>query len=103
MLIAGEEHNQIGVKHYCFDPSLAPPGKSALVVMLRTNYAYWQRIYGHRLYDTEQDQVAEIVIDYMESLYPGMNAADRSGRCGHPAQLRALHRQLAWAPAAAGC
>jgi len=70
--IAGEKHHEIGVKHYCFDPSLAPPGKSALVIMLRSNYAYWQRIYGRRLYDTEQLQVADIVLDFLEQLYPGI-------------------------------
>ena len=32
VLIAGEEHTEIGVKHYCFDPSLAPAGKSAVIV-----------------------------------------------------------------------
>ena len=72
LLIAGEEHTDIGVKNYCFDPSLAPDGKSTLISMIRTNYDYWQRIYGHRLYDSEQDQVADIVIDYLETLYPDL-------------------------------
>lgn len=72
LTIAGEEHYEIGVKHYCFDPSLAPAGKSALVIMLRSNYAYWQRIYGRRLYDTEQLQVADIVLGFLEKLYPGI-------------------------------
>lgn len=72
LLIAGEEHYQVGVKHYCFDPSLAPAGKSVIIVMLRTNYAYWQRIYGRRPYDSEQDQVGEILIDFLEKIYPGI-------------------------------
>lgn len=72
LLIAGEERFEIGVKHYCFDPTLAPAGKSAVVVMLRSNYAYWQRIYGRRLYDTEQLQVADQVIDFLEGIYPGI-------------------------------
>ncbi len=72
LLIAGEERYEIGVKHYCFDPTLAPAGKSAVVVMLRSNYAYWQRIYGRRLYDSEQLQVAEQVIDFLEGIYPGI-------------------------------
>lgn len=71
--LAGEERHEIGVKHYCFDPSLAPPGKSALIAALTTHYGYWQRIYGHKLYDTEQDQVSNQVIDYLErQLYPGL-------------------------------
>jgi phytoene dehydrogenase-like protein len=73
LLIIGEERHEIGVKHYCFDPSLAPAGKSVVEVMLRTNYAYWQRIYGHKFYDTEQSQVSDILIDFLEKLYPGIS------------------------------
>jgi phytoene dehydrogenase-like protein len=72
LFIAGQEHRIVGVKNYCFDPSLAPEGKSSIIIMLRADYDYWQRIYGHRLYDTEQDQVADILTDYLETLYPGL-------------------------------
>jgi phytoene dehydrogenase-like protein len=72
VLIAGQERDCLSVKNYCFDPSLAPAGKSAVEVMLRINYGYWQHIYGHRLYASEQDQVAEIVIDQLERFYPGI-------------------------------
>ena len=74
VLIAGEERREIGVKNYCFDPSLAPAGKSVVEVMIRTNYAYWQRIYGRRPYDSEQRQVSRIVIDLLENMYPGISA-----------------------------
>ena len=73
LLIIGEERHEIGVKHYCFDPSLAPARKSVVQVMLRTNYVYWQRIYGHKIYDTEQSQVSDILIDFLEKLYPGIS------------------------------
>ncbi|MBN2146314.1 MAG: NAD(P)/FAD-dependent oxidoreductase [Anaerolineales bacterium] len=72
ILIAGEEHREINVKHYCFDPSLAPPGKSAVVLMMPSKYAYWQRIYGRALYDSEQHQVSDILIDFLEKIYPGI-------------------------------
>jgi phytoene dehydrogenase-like protein len=74
LVIIGEERHEIGVKHYCFDPSLAPAGKSIVEVMLRTNYTYWQHIYGHKLYDTEQSQVSDILIDFLEKLYPGISS-----------------------------
>ena len=73
LLIAGEEHPEIAIKNYCYDPSLAPPGKSCLVFMMRSHYGYWQRIYGHRLYDTEQTQVSDIVTDFLERYYPGIH------------------------------
>lgn len=75
LLIAGQEHHTLGVKHYCFDPTLAPAGKSVVEVMLRSDYAYWQRIYGRKLYDTEQLQVADIVLTELERLYPGFRQA----------------------------
>lgn len=72
VLIAGEEREALGVKTYCFDPSLSAPGKSIIQVTLQSNYGYWQRIYGRRLYDMEQLQVADIVIDFLETRYPGI-------------------------------
>ncbi len=73
LIIAGEARHEIGIKHYCFDPSLAPLGKSVLMATITTQYGYWQRIYGHKLYETEQDQVSDTVIDYLEQqLYPGL-------------------------------
>ena len=72
MTIVGEERSEIGIKHYCFDPSLSPPGKSVLIAMLTSSYDYWRRIYGHRWYDTEQTQVSDTIIDFLEGLYPGL-------------------------------
>jgi phytoene dehydrogenase-like protein len=71
LLIAGEERTAVGVKHYCFDPSLAPEGKSVVEIMMESTQGYWQRIYGRRLYDTEQLQVADILLDFLEERYPG--------------------------------
>lgn len=70
--IAGEKRYEIGVKHYCFDPSLAPPGKSVVTVMLTTPYSYWQRIYGRPLYQAEEIQEAGILIERLEDIYPGI-------------------------------
>jgi phytoene dehydrogenase-like protein len=72
LLLAGEERRELGVKHYGFDPSLAPPGKSVIELIVRTDYDYWQRIYGRRLYDSEQTQVSDIIIDRLERRYPGI-------------------------------
>ncbi len=72
ILLAGEERLEIGVKHYCFDPSLAPPGKSVVELIIRTHYSYWQHIYGRRLYDSEQRQVSDIIVDHLEKWFPGI-------------------------------
>lgn len=72
IVIAGEKRYEIGVQHYCFDRSLAPPGKSVLVVMMTTNYDYWQQIYGRSVYDTEELQESQILINLLEQFYPGI-------------------------------
>jgi phytoene dehydrogenase-like protein len=72
VMIGGEERTDFGIKHYSFDPSLAPPGKSVIEVMFRSNYDYWQRIYGRKLYDIEQNQIADQVIELLERYHPGI-------------------------------
>jgi phytoene dehydrogenase-like protein len=74
VVIAGETRFEIGVRHYCFDPSLAPPGKSVLIVLLTTTYEYWQRLYGRSGYDLEELQEANILIDCLEQLHSGLKA-----------------------------
>jgi phytoene dehydrogenase-like protein len=70
--IADRERHEFGFKHYCYDRTLAPVGKSAVTVLLPSDYDYWQRIYGHPLYKSEQEQVADQVIDQIEQRLPGI-------------------------------
>lgn len=72
VIIAGEERYKIDVRHYCFDPSLAPAGKSVAIVTLSTPYDYWQRIYGRSIYNAEQIQESGILLDWLERVYPGI-------------------------------
>lgn len=74
VVIAGEERYEVGVKHYCFDPGLAPKGESVVMVMLSSPYDYWQRIYGRSIYDVEQIQESDILIDLLSNFYPGIKA-----------------------------
>ncbi|NWF68372.1 MAG: NAD(P)/FAD-dependent oxidoreductase [Chloroflexi bacterium] len=74
LLMAGREYREIGLQHYSFDASLAPAGKSSLVVLLPSDYDYWQRIYGRKLYDTEQRQISDTLVDLLEKWYPGIRA-----------------------------
>jgi hypothetical protein len=43
VLVAGEPRTEIGIKNYCFDPSLAPDGRPVVELIIRTNYAFWQK------------------------------------------------------------
>lgn len=42
------------------------------MVVLTTDYQYWQRIYGRSIYDVEEIQESQILIDLLEQFYPGI-------------------------------
>ncbi|MBD2255984.1 NAD(P)/FAD-dependent oxidoreductase [Pseudanabaena sp. FACHB-2040] len=72
--IAGETRSEISVKHYCFDPSLAPPGKSVMMILMTTTYDYWHRTYGRSPEGTAAIQEANALVDRLEPFYPGLKA-----------------------------
>ena len=71
--IAGQTVNELGVRHYCDDPTIAPPGKSALVVLLETKYDYWKRLaQDPEAYRQEKQNVLNSVIKGLEERLPGI-------------------------------
>jgi len=65
-------HERLVLKHYCFDPTMAPPGKSALGVWCQGDYDYWKELRTDReQYRAAKKEVAEQVIAALEERYPG--------------------------------
>jgi len=70
--VAGMELNRLGVVIFNFDPTLAPPGKTLVKVLLNSDYDYWERI--HKCpdrYRSEKDQVANQIVALLEKRFPG--------------------------------
>jgi phytoene dehydrogenase-like protein len=71
--VAGKERQTLGVKHYCYDPTMAPAGKSAVVTMIVSNHAYWKALAEDReRYEAEKKDIAIKVIAQLEQRYPGI-------------------------------
>ena len=71
--VAGEVHHRIGMRHFCYDPTLAPEGKSVVVVSFPSNHAYWAELHQEReRYDAEKQQIAIGVIERLEQRIPGI-------------------------------
>ena len=71
--IAGELHSKISIKHYCYDPTMAPSGKSSLVISFTSNYDYWQELgYGTQAYRTEKEDILTQVVAVLERRFPGI-------------------------------
>jgi phytoene dehydrogenase-like protein len=70
--IAGRSRGRMAMKHFCYDPTLAPKGKSAVVVSFESNYAYWKQLSEDReRYDAEKQQIAIAVMEQLDRRLPG--------------------------------
>lgn len=67
-------HERLVLKHYCFDPTMAPPGHSTLSVWCEADYDYWRSMRAHpKHYRAAKDLVAQQVITALEARYPGLS------------------------------
>jgi phytoene dehydrogenase-like protein len=62
------------VRHYCYDPSMAPAGKSVVTAsFLFVGYEYWKVLYEDReRYKAEKKALADAVINRLEQRFPGI-------------------------------
>jgi len=72
--IADAVVERLPVHVYNQDPTLAPAGKTSLVVMLPSSYDYWQALASDRAaYEEKKDQVARTVVALLDQRYPGIS------------------------------
>jgi phytoene dehydrogenase-like protein len=70
--IAGKEHRWLSMLHHCFDPSMAPAGKSAVEVWYASEYDYWAKLYkDKKAYKAEKKRIADYTIRQLEKRMPG--------------------------------
>jgi phytoene dehydrogenase-like protein len=75
LMVAGEERQRLGVKHYCYDPTMAPKGKSVVEVMFTSNHAYWKKLAEEpERYEAEKKDIAIQVLGELETRLPGITA-----------------------------
>jgi phytoene dehydrogenase-like protein len=72
IIIAGEEHRWLHFLHHSFDPSMAPPGKSAVEVWYTTPYEHWEALARDRVrYEEEKKRIADYTIAQLDKRMPG--------------------------------
>jgi phytoene dehydrogenase-like protein len=73
--IADEVRHRLYVEPFAFDASLAPPGKTALKVVMPTSFAYWNELQRTpERYRVEKQRIADSVIGELEKRFPGLRA-----------------------------
>jgi phytoene dehydrogenase-like protein len=72
MDIAGEKRRWLFFRHHCFDPGMAPSGKSAAEVWYATRYDYWEELARDRAaYEAEKKRIADSTIAALDKRWPG--------------------------------
>jgi phytoene dehydrogenase-like protein len=70
--MAGRRLPYFMVKNYCYDPSLAPAGKSVVGTGTACDWSYWEPlIRDPAAYDAEKDRIATMCRERIDRLYPG--------------------------------
>ncbi|MFX1320559.1 MAG: phytoene desaturase family protein [Promethearchaeota archaeon] len=64
----------ISIRHFCFDPTMAPSGKSVIVVAFNSvNYDYWKELSRDiEKYKVEKQALADDVINILEKRFPNI-------------------------------
>jgi phytoene dehydrogenase-like protein len=71
--IVREAVDRLALKHYCYDTTLAPAGKSMLTMLIPSSYEPWKRLSEQReRYDAEEEEVAAAVIARLGRRFPGL-------------------------------
>ncbi len=74
IIVGGVVQSRLYLKHYCYDPTLAPPGKSVLILWMGSNLEYWKEIAAdHARYEAAKRETAETVIAQLEKRFPGLS------------------------------
>jgi len=73
--IAGQEYRWLQVRHRCFDPSMAPEGKSAVEVWYDTEFEYWEELAkDKKAYKAEKKRIADYTVRQLEKRWPGFTS-----------------------------
>ncbi len=74
--IAGQVRESLLVRHYSYDPTMAPPGKAALTILLDTTYDTWAELSRDSdRYSAEKRSIADAVVAALEERFPGLASA----------------------------
>jgi phytoene dehydrogenase-like protein len=67
----GKLNEYMGFKHYGYDPTLAPQGKSVIVMMLNADFKWWENVHRDReAYQREKERIATQARNFIEQYCP---------------------------------
>lgn len=77
LLVGNQRIDWFVVRHYNFDPSLAPPDKCVVeCTYMVDDFEFWERLYNtnREAYKAEKERIAAITIEELDKKYPGFSS-----------------------------
>jgi phytoene dehydrogenase-like protein len=73
VMIADKIRERLPVHIYNQDPTMAPEGKTAVTVMLDSDYEYWKKLAEDpAVYIQKKDNIANTIVRLLEQRFPGI-------------------------------
>jgi phytoene dehydrogenase-like protein len=73
--IGEAKRDRLFVHLYNHDPSMAPAGKTALTIMMNTDYEYWKKLAEDKtVYMQKKDEISTRLIEILEQRFPGISS-----------------------------
>lgn len=70
-MVGNTENKYFNFRNYCYDPSMAPAGKSSVVSILYSDYDYWEQLYKDKAaYNAQKKIIADEYIRVFEERFP---------------------------------
>jgi phytoene dehydrogenase-like protein len=72
-MTGGTERTWISYHIFNHDPSMAPEGKTTIVVMLKADYPYWKQLSEDKTaYNKAKEEAGKAVVDILDKRFPGL-------------------------------
>lgn len=73
VMICDKMKERLSVHIFNQDPTLAPEGRTAMTVMLESDYNYWKDLSADRKkYNEKKNEIASVIISLLEQRFPGI-------------------------------
>ena len=65
-----EKQNILSIKHYCYESSFAPDGKSVVIAYFNADYNWWKEKHDNNDYKAVKERLANELVIRMEERFP---------------------------------
>jgi phytoene dehydrogenase-like protein len=67
--------DKLSVHIYNHDPTMSPPGKTTITIMLNSDYDYWKKLsHDYTVYLNKKEEVGVAVIELLNERFPGISS-----------------------------